>query len=371
MKTVEGKYTSALVYSDSVEDYALAQVKLFCDDLSFKGSRICIMPDVHPGKVGPIGFTATVTERILPSVVGIDIGCGMTAVKIKEKRIDCEQFDKLIHRKIPAGRAIREEAHRFADDFDLARLECVEHIRLEKAMLSIGTLGGGNHFIEADRGEDGALYVVIHSGSRHLGKEVAEYYLREGHKTLKKQGLDVPYEMTYLEGELAEKYVSDVAAVQEYAELNRKAMLDEILRGMKWKEIQTYSCVHNYIDLSSDVPIIRKGAISAKKDEQVIIPINMRDGIILGKGKGNVKWNCSAPHGAGRVLKREDVMNRHTVSEFKKVMKGIYCTSIGKDTLDEAPFAYRGIDEIKEAIRDSVDITEVIKPVYNFKAGNV
>lgn len=370
MKTVEGKYASALVYSDSVEDYALAQIKLLCDEISFKGSRIRVMPDVHPGKVGPVGFTATVTERILPSVVGVDIGCGMSAVKIKEKRVDCAQLDKLVHRRIPAGSAIRSDMHRFASDFDFAKLECAEHIRLEEAMLSIGTLGGGNHFIEADRGEDGSLYVVVHSGSRHLGKEVAEYYLREGQKVLKKQGIDVPYEMTYLEGELAEKYVRDVAAVQEYAALNRRAMLDEILRGMKWKEMERCSCVHNYIDITGDVSMIRKGAISARKDEQVIIPINMRDGIILGKGKGNPEWNCSAPHGAGRVLKREDVMSRHTVSEFKKAMQGIYCTSIGKDTLDEAPFAYRSIDEIKEAIKDSVDITEVIKPVYSFKAGS-
>ena len=369
MKIVEGKYTSAMIFTDSVEDYALSQLQMICDNAAFAGSKIRIMPDVHPGKVGPIGFTATVTDWVLPAIVGIDIGCGMTMAKIKAKRVEGQQLDKVIRERVPSGSAIRKNPHRYAMDYDIARLNCAEHLRLDKAAKALGTLGGGNHFIEVDRDDEGQLYVIIHSGSRHLGKEVAEYYMSEGYKALKQKGETVPFELTYLEGELMCRYMQDVAYVQEYAALNRAAMMDEILQGMKWKAVETYSCVHNYIDVQQDVPVIRKGAISAKAGERVIIPINMRDGVIIGTGKENEEWNCSAPHGSGRIMKREDAKSRHTLTEFKKAMKGVYSTCVSRETLDEAPFAYRGMEEIIANVKETIEIDRILKPVYNFKAG--
>ena len=231
-------------------------------------------------------------------------------------------------------------------------------------------MGGGNHFIELDTDEEKNMYLVIHSGSRHLGKEVTEYYLSEGQRFLKNKGIDVPYEMTYLEGSLMEDYLHDLDIVQEFASLNREIIITEIAKGMKWKILETYSCIHNYVDFSSETPIIRKGAISAKHGEKVIIPINMRDGIILGTGLGNPDWNYSAPHGAGRIMKREDIKANYTVSSFKNAMKGIYSSCIGKDTLDEAPFAYRNLESIQETITDTVAIDYIIKPVFNFKTGS-
>ena len=213
------------------------------------------------------------------------------------------------------------------------------------------------------------LYVVLHSGSRHLGKEVTEYYLNEGQQHIKAQGLQIPHELTWLDGALKEDYLHDLQIVQQFAELNREIMLDELVKGMKWKVADSYSCIHNYVDFSEDVPMLRKGAISAKQNEQVIIPINMRDGILLGYGLGNTDWNNSASHGAGRIMKREDIKQHYTVSTYKAEMKGIYSTCIGKDTLDEAPFAYRPVDEISEVIKDTVNIKKRIRPVYNFKAG--
>ena len=213
--------------------------------------------------------------------------------------------------------------------------------------------------------------MIIHTGSRHLGKEVADYYMAAGQKRLKEQGVtDIPYEMTYLSGELMEDYLHDLSIVQDYADLNRRVIASEIIKGMKWKEKETVTCIHNYVDFSAPVPMLRKGAISARRGEDVIIPINMRDGVILGKGKGNADWNNSAPHGSGRIASREVTVNSHTVSEFRASMKGIYSTCISNETLDEAPFAYRGIDYIREAIEDTVSITGILKPVYNYKGGN-
>ncbi len=353
-----------------IDQYALAQVQMICDSKTAEGSIIRIMPDIHPGKVGPIGLTMTIGERILPLLVGIDIGCGMLAVKVGKIRNDFRKLDTVIRDNIPVGYKVRKNVHSNAD-IDLRRLRCYKHIRAEKALLSIGTLGGGNHFIELDQDENKEIYMVIHSGSRHLGKEVAEYYMSVGQKNLKDQGItDVPYEMTYLDGEAMEDYLSDLAVVQEFAEMNRRTIASEIIKGMKWKEREVISCIHNYVDLACDKPILRKGAISATENEDVIIPVNMRDGVILGKGKGNADWNCSAPHGSGRIASRERMMNMHTVTEFKDEMQGIYCSCIGKDTLDEAPFAYRGSDYIKDAVRDTVSITKVLRPLYNYKGGS-
>ncbi len=377
MIPIKGIFTEAHIMCDQgmkgsdVDQYALAQVQMICDNKASEGSLIRVMPDVHPGKVGPIGLTMTIGERILPSLVGIDIGCGMLAVKVGKIRNDYQKLDTVIRDNVPVGFKVRNTVHRDAD-IDLSRLCCYKHIRSDKALLSIGTLGGGNHFIELDQDDSKETYMIIHTGSRHLGKEVAEYYMAAGQKVLKEQGItDVPYEMTYLSGQLMEDYLNDLSVVQEYAELNRKVIASEIIKGMKWKEKEVITCIHNYVDFSEIVPILRKGAISAKENEDVIIPINMRDGVILGRGKGNAEWNNSAPHGSGRITSRDETVNTHTVSEFKASMKGIYSSCISKDTLDEAPFAYRGVDYIKEAVKDTVEISRILKPVYNYKGGNV
>lgn len=374
MKTINGVYTSAKIFNTdtakfSIDDYAIAQIQALCDNQVFEGCTIRVMPDVHPGKVGTIGFTSTLGSRILPNVIGIDIGCGMTIAQIKGKVKEFQKLDTVIRENVPSGFNIRRKAHHKALTFDFSRLRCRGHIYEEKAQTSLGTLGGGNHFIELDQDEDKNTYLVIHTGSRHLGKEVTEYYLAEGQKLLKADGICIPYELTYLEGALMQDYLHDLAVVQEFAALNREIIIDEIAKGMKWKVLDSYSCIHNYIDFSSDTPILRKGAISAKTGEPVIIPINMRDGVILGSGLGNDDWNCSAPHGAGRIMKREDIKANFTVSSFKREMKGIYSSCIGRDTLDEAPFAYRDIQAIKESIRETASIEKIIKPIYNFKAG--
>ena len=374
MRTVNGIYTSAKIFTTTneqtaVDDYAIAQIQMLCDNVAARGSIIRIMPDVHPGKVGTIGLTMTVGERILPNLVGIDIGCGMTLAELRTSKVEFQKLDAVIRDHIPSGFSVRNKVHRFADEIDLEDLRCYKSIRPEKAFHSLGTLGGGNHFIEVDTDNEGMLYVVLHSGSRHLGKEVTEYYLNEGQQHIKAQGLQIPYELTWLDGALKEDYLHDLQIVQQFAELNREIMLDELVKGMKWKVADSYSCIHNYVDFSEDVPMLRKGAISAKQNEHVIIPINMRDGILLGYGLGNTDWNNSAPHGAGRIMKREDIKQHYTVSTYKAEMKGIYSTCIGKDTLDEAPFAYRPVDEISEVIKDTVNIKKRIRPVYNFKAG--
>ena len=377
MVTIYGKYANAIVYTVenelyALEDYARKQLQMICNHPSAEGGSIRVMPDVHPGKVGTIGLTMTIGDSILPSLVGVDIGCGMTIAKVKTKGLQFQQLDAVIRENVPVGPRIREKEHKYADAFDFSELICVKSINARKASRSIGTLGGGNHFIEVDKDDEGNVYLVIHSGSRHLGMEVAEYYLRTGQKEMqmKKQGY-ASYEMTCLTGELMEDYLHDIELIQEFARINREAMIESIVKGMKWKLEDSFTCIHNYVDFSNERPILRKGAISAKEGERVIIPINMRDGIILGTGLGNADWNYSAPHGAGRIYKRSEVAEHHTVSDFKKAMEGIYSICINKDTLDESPFAYRGIDDIASVIGDTVKIDKIIRPVYNYKAGGV
>ena len=371
---IQGTYSEAIVYASdndatALDEYAEAQLKLLADNEASRGSKIRVMPDVHPGKVCTIGLTMTLGDRILPEVVGIDIGCGLTVAKLKKFRPEYPRLDKVLAENVPAGSGIRTKVHHLAEEFDFGRLDATKLINRERAMRSLGTLGGGNHMIELDIDDDKNTYITIHSGSRHLGKELTEYYLSEGQKYLKAKGEQVPYELTWLEGSLMEAYLHDLTVVQEYAALNRQIMIDEICKGMKWKVEDKLSCHHNYVDFRGEEPILRKGAISARQDEPVIIPINMKEGVMLGKGKGNDYWNYSAPHGAGRIMKRVDVANNYTVSDFKREMKGIYSPSISRDTLDEAPFAYRGMDEIRETINDTVEITDILRPVYNFKAG--
>lgn len=380
MEVIQGKYTEAIIFTTensktSLDQYARAQLQMICNNECSKDSKIRIMPDVHPGKVGTIGLTMTVGDRVMPELIGIDIGCGVTVAKINKGRREWQKLDSCIRENIPSGFSVRSKSHAKADQFDFEKLLCADHINVEKAKRSLGTLGGGNHFIEIDTDEDGGLYAVIHTGSRHLGKEVTEYYLQVGQKALKEAGVDIPYEMTYLEGALKDAYLRDMEVVQEYAALNREIILSEIIKGMKWKAEDLFSSMHNYIASDKQTlswaktPVLRKGAISARKGEKVIIPINMRDGVILGTGLGNVDWNCSAPHGSGRIIRRDSVKNEHSVSEFKASMKGIYSSSISAATLDEAPFAYRPIDEIRQVIGPTVEINKVLKPVYNFKAG--
>ena len=370
MKTVNGIFASAKIFTDDVEEYAAAQIKLLCDNESAKGSTIRVMPDVHPGKAGVIGLTMTVGEKVLPNLVGIDIGCGITITKIKQKKIEFQRFDTVIRENVPAGSLTRKKPHRFYRGFDLTRLRCYGSINERKAGLSLGTLGGGNHFIEADRDEEESLYLAVHSGSRHLGKEVTEYYLRKGQEELKHRGIRLPYEMTVLEGKFKEDYLHDQQIVKEYAALNREAITDELVKGMKLKALEVFSCSHNYIESGRGKVILRKGAVSACEGEKVAIPVNMRDGILLGTGKGNPDCNYSAPHGSGRILRRDEVQNLYTVSAFKKEMEGIYCSCIGKGTLDEAPFAYRDLGYIRQAVGDTVEIEKLLKPIYSYKCGN-
>lgn len=375
MITIYRNYTNAVVYAThneeyALDDYARKQIQMLCNHPSSAGSKIRIMPDVHPGKVGTIGLTMTIGDSLLPSLVGVDIGCGMTIAKIKTKNIEYQKLDTVIREHVPSGGNVRRTAHKFSHTIDLSKLHCYKAINEPKANLSIGTLGGGNHFIEVNKDADNAFYLVIHSGSRHLGMEVTEYYLKEGQKQsqMKKQG-HAPYEMTCLEGDLLQSYFHDLSITQDFARINREAMIDEIVRGMKWRILDSYTCIHNYVDFSGELPILRKGAIRANLDEKVIIPINMRDGIILATGLGNKDWNCSAPHGSGRVYKRSEVKEHHTVSEFKEAMRGIYSICVNKDTLDESPFAYRKIEDILDVIGETVTVDKIIKPVYNFKAG--
>ena len=376
MITIHGTYSNAVVYTTQHEEYAIdsyarKQLQMICNHPSANGCKIRVMPDVHPGKVGTIGLTMTIGDSLLPNLVGVDIGCGMTIAKIKATHVEYQKLDTVIREHVPSGGRIRNHTHKLMHSIDLYKLDCFKAVDIAKANRSIGTLGGGNHFIEVDRDDDGSFYIVIHSGSRHLGMEVTDFYLREGQREqqMKKSGGHAPYELTCISGHLLDSYYHDLAITQAFAEANREAILDEIVRGMKWKVIESWTCIHNYVDFSEHIPLLRKGAIRANRNERVIIPINMRDGVILGTGLGNTDWNCSAPHGSGRIYKRSEVKEHHTVSEFKKAMQGIHSICVNKDTLDESPFAYRKLEDITGVIGDTVRIDQIIRPVYNFKAG--
>jgi len=399
MFEVKGKYNSAKIFTDVVEQEAIAQIILLCNQEFVQGSKIRLMPDIHVGAGCTVGTTMTIKDKIVPNLVGVDIGCGMETVKLKEKHIELQKLDKLIYDKIPSGFGIRKDKHKFFDEVPLENLYCYEEINPIKAEKSLGTLGGGNHFIEVDKDEEENLYIVVHSGSRHLGLEVANYYQTEGYKSLngttkkdiaeiianlKSQGREkeiqktiialkntkrtnIPKSLAYVSGELFKEYIHDMKIIQRYAELNRKAIIYEIVKGNKLHITEQFTTIHNYID--TDSMILRKGAVSAELGEKLIIPINMRDGSLICIGKGNDDWNRSAPHGAGRLMSRTEAKNSFTVSEFKKQMDGIYSTSIGKSTLDECPMAYKSIDDIVDNIKDTVEIISIIKPIYNFKAG--
>ena len=367
MIEIHGLYNSAKIYTDSLETSAESQIRAMCDQPFSIGSHIRIMPDVHAGKGCTIGTTMTITDMVVPNIVGVDIGCGMEVIKLKNKRIDLPALDSFIKKNIPCGRNVRECPHRSHGRIDLRELKCCDRIDLRRAKESLGTLGGGNHFIEIDKeGDD--LYLVIHSGSRNPGKKVAEYYQNTAYKSLGGRGQkEIPYELAWLSDEDLDDYLHDMDLMQRFADLNRRIMKEVILDGMKLKEEGSFTTIHNYIDI--ETMILRKGAVSAKKDEQLLIPMNMRDGSLICTGLGNEEWNFSAPHGAGRVMSRGEAKNSVTLSEFRKEMEGIYTTTVSKETLDEAPMVYKPMEQIVNAITDTVKIDKTIKPVYNFKAG--
>lgn len=398
MLEIRGKFNTAKVFTDIIDEDSIRQVYELSNQSFAEGAKIRMMPDVHAGAGCVIGTTMTITDRVVPNMVGVDIGCGMETVRIKGRKLEVEQLDKLIKFNIPSGFDIREKQHRYAEKARLEELRCAEQVNLDRAYRSLGTLGGGNHFIEADKGEDG-IYIVIHSGSRHLGVEVAKFYQKRAIEELKHSGdadvrklIDemklqgrekeieaavrehnsqakkaVPDHLAYVYGTAFDDYIHDMKIVQEFAMLNRKAMMDEIVRGMKLKVEDEFTTIHNYID--TEKMIVRKGSVSAQSGERLIIPINMRNGSLICIGKGNDDWNCSAPHGAGRLFSRSQAKQNFTVSEYKKQMSGIYSTTINQSTLDECPMAYKSMDDIVKNIGDTVEITEVIKPIYNFKAG--
>lgn len=396
---ITGKYNTAKVFTNVIENEAVEQIKTLCNQEFITGSKIRIMPDVHSGAGCTIGTTMTITDKVIPNLVGVDIGCGMETVMITDKEIDLEKLDKLIYEKIPSGHNIRKIPHKLINEIDLNQLKCTGHVKMDRAIRSIGTLGGGNHFIEAGKDEEGNIYITVHSGSRHLGLEVANYYQKMGYKALnkvsdidiekiieqlksegrekeinktikeiKKQIItDIPQALAYVSEELFGDYIHDMKLIQKFAVLNRKAMMDEIIKGLGTEVAEEFTTIHNYID--TDIMILRKGAVSAKEGEKLLIPINMRDGSLICIGKGNEDWNYSAPHGAGRLMSRTKAKKTFELKNFKKEMEGIYTTSVSKDTLDECPMAYKAMEDIIKNIEDTVDIIKRIIPIYNFKAG--
>ena len=398
MIIIKGAHNTAICYTAQLEESAAEQIKAVCDQEAYADCKIRVMPDVHAGMGCTIGTTMTITDKIVPGMVGVDIGCGMETVKLAESGMDFAALDKLIRREIPSGREIRKTEHSLNAEIDLTALRCVTEVNLTRARFSIGTLGGGNHFIEVDRNDDGELYLVVHSGSRHIGNEVAKWYQDEGFRSLagaskkqiaqtiaalKGEGREreiadtinklknaktdaMPKDLAYVSGELFDDYIHDMKIIQRFAALNRAAMTEVILRGMHLTETERFTTVHNYID--TDAMILRKGAVSAKRGERLLIPINMRDGSLICAGKGNDEWNQSAPHGAGRLMSRTAAFKTLSMDAYTAEMSGIFTTSVNKDTLDESPMAYKPIDEILSHIAPTAEVTERVRPVYNFKA---
>lgn len=367
MIEIKGTYGEAKVFTNELDSSASGQIKALCEQPFITGSKIRIMPDVHAGKGCTIGTTMTIGDYVVPNLVGVDIGCGMLTVQLEEKRLNLPELDSFIHQNIPYGRDVRERTHRSHGRINLEDLRCYKKVDTRRAKESLGTLGGGNHFIEVDKDDDGTLYLVIHTGSRNLGLRVAELYQRKAYNAVggRKQ-TEIPYELAYLTGEEKDDYLYDMAFMQRFAELNRRIIKEVILDGLKLHEVDSFTTIHNYID--TDKMILRKGAVSANEGERLLIPMNMRDGSLICTGLGNEDWNCSAPHGAGRRFSRTEAENSFTVSEFKKQMEGIYTTSVSKDTLDECPMAYKPMDEILGNISDTVRVERIIRPIYNFKA---
>lgn len=405
------------IFTENVEQEAIDQINTLLDQPAFADCKVRIMPDVHAGAGCVIGFTANLGDKVIPNIVGVDIGCGMLTIKLGKTNeedetvadyvteIDYEKLDKVIRAYVPSGRNVHEGRQVRFDK--IQELRCYRELkdtrRFERA---IGTLGGGNHFIEIDECGNGEKYLVIHTGSRNMGKQVADYYqklavelmqgkdelyakqerliadykaqgrrseiqaaIKELHRTYKPNELDIPKELCYLTGKYRDDYLHDMQICQEYAQTNRWFIATTILAKMDWIGLECFETIHNYIEFATNM--VRKGAISAKAGEKVLIPINMRDGCIIGIGKGNDDWNQSAPHGAGRIMSRHKAREVVSLDEFKEAMDGIFTTSVSAETIDEAPMVYKPMNEIVENIADTVDILEIIKPVYNFKASEL
>ena len=400
MEEIRGKFNTAISFAKVIEDTAREQIRRMCNYEFTKDSKIRIMPDVHAGKGCTIGTTMTVTDKAVPNIVGVDIGCGMYTVKLADKTIDFERVDEAAH-YIPSRRNVWDFRQ---EKFDLTELNCYRSLketrRIEK---SLGTLGGGNHFIEIDKAADGTFYLVIHTGSRNLGKQVAEIYqrlaidlakgkdkffaqkeeiiavykslgrkseiqskLKDLEKEYRGRQASMPEDLCFVYGKFFHRYLHDMELCQTFARKNRELIAKILLGKAGITGGEAFHTVHNYIDVSE--LIIRKGAIAAHKDEKVLIPINMRDGSVLAVGKGNAEWNFSAPHGAGRIMSRSEAKDRLNMDDYKNSMAGVYTTSISEGTLDESPQAYKSLDDILDVIGDTVEIVEVMKPVYNFKA---
>lgn len=400
MFEIIGKVNSAHCYATVVEEEAIAQIKRMCDYEFTKGSKIAIMPDVHAGKGCTIGTTMTIVDRAVPNIVGVDIGCGMYTINLGKIDIDFEKLDEAAH-FIPSGMNVWEGR---MERFDLMELRCYRGLRDTRRLeRSLGTLGGGNHFIEVDEAKDGTKYLVIHTGSRNLGKQVAEYYqglaieLHSGKEeyfkkrdaliaeykaagrrkeiqnalkelTWERRQSEIPDDLCYLYGTYFEDYLHDVEVCQRFARRNREKIAEIILERTGMESFDAFHTIHNYID--TEEMILRKGAIAAHKGEKVLIPINMRDGSVLAIGKGNLEWNYSAPHGAGRVMSRSKAKELLSMEEYQKVMEGVYTTSVNMATIDEAPMAYKSLHDIIDVIKESVDVIDVMKPIYNFKASD-
>ncbi|MBC1356236.1 RtcB family protein [Listeria welshimeri] len=392
MLTLKGKYNEATVYTDNIDDNTIGQIITLCSQPFVKDSKIRIMPDTHGGKGCVIGTTMTIQDKIVPNLVGVDIGCGLYVVKLKpgKLKMSFDKLDKVIRERVPSGSGTHDKA---IDDFDLDGV--IAPINRGWASRSIGTLGGGNHFIEVNQGSDG-IYLVIHSGSRVLGKEIAEYHQEVAYKKLdglrkelkvaatkaKKTGslkmandfmsdrelVKLDYDLSYVTGSDLEHYLNDMEIAQRFAARNRYVMAQIILKAMKWDKavISSFDCVHNYIDINNHM--LRKGATSAQLGEQIIVPLNMRDGSILATGKGNPDWNYSAPHGAGRMLSRSNAKAQISLESYQKAMKDVWTTSVSKKTIDEAPKAYKSARQLLADVEDTMEIQEIIKPLYNFKA---
>ena len=394
MLELQGKYNSAKVFTDNAGQEVISQIIELLNQPFIASSVVRIMPDCHKGSGCTIGTTMTVKDKIVPNLVGVDIGCGMLTVRLADEHVDLEKLDAVIHKHVPAGFSARSNPHPYSGQAGLDSLRCKDSVNLDRAEKSIGTLGGGNHFIELGKGSSDEYYLVVHTGSRNLGKQIAEYYQNAAIKSLESQRKDtseliaklklegreseiqdvlqsrqtvkVQKDLAYVEGGLYDDYLHDMSIAQAYADLNRDAIVDEIVKRMGLTVVNSFSTVHNYIDM--DTMILRKGAVSAEAGELLLIPINMRDGSLLCVGNGNDDWNWSAPHGAGRLMSRSAAKRAISMEQYEAAMDGIYSSTVNKSTLDEAPFAYKPMDEIVANISDTAEVIDVIKPVYNFKA---
>ncbi len=363
---VKGKYNEAVVFVDKLDANAYDQIKNLVDQEFTKGLTIRIMPDVHVGAGSVIGTTMTISNKVVPNLVGVDIGCGLIVLKLKDKIIDFKKLDKIIKENNPSGFSIRARRHPYVKHINIDKLKCSEYVDLNRGYLSVGTLGGGNHFIEINEDEDFNKYLVIHSGSRNIGLSVAEYYQKLAIKYAKENNINIENALAYLDNELMDDYLYDMKIMQEYAYYNRKAMADIIVSEMNFEVVDSFQTIHNYIDL--DLMILRKGAVSALKNEKFIIPLNMADGSLILEGLGNPEYNYSAPHGAGRVLSRSVARKKLDMSDFKESMDGIYSTSISYRTIDESPMAYKDPSDIINNISETAKIISRLKVLYNFKA---